>query len=93
MSLKRIALTITLLIAFAFVPALPIVHLGETSWSPVWTVYPYFIGYLSDAGFYHREAFFFLVVIAAHFGLSIGLAAALDIFCFRSKRSYDEDEA
>ncbi len=93
MRLKGIVLAIAFLIGFAFLPVLPIVYLGETSWSPVWTVYPYFVSYLRDAGIYHREIFFFLVVIAAHFGLSIGLAAVIDIVFLRSKRSYDEDEA
>ena len=66
-------------------PAIPLTHLGDTGWMPVWVVYPYFAYYLLNAADYLREVFLCVAVIVAHLGVSFGIAAAIDTLISRPK--------
>jgi len=97
MSTRRILLALPFFLVFALVP---VVHLGDKGWAPVWVAYPAFFGLLlewlsdllgdvptSSASQYKTFAFVGLsaVVIAAHLGLSLGLATLIDKRFFRTK--------
>ena len=90
-------LALPFFLVFALVP---VVHLGDKGWAPVWIAYPAFFGLLlewlsnllgdvptSSASQYKTFVFIGLsaVVIAAHLGLSLGLATLIDKRFFRTK--------
>jgi hypothetical protein len=83
---RVILLALPFFLVFALVP---VVHLGDKGWAPVWLAYPAFFGLLLDGSITHPKTLFFLglcvVVIAAHLSLSLGIATLIDRRFFRTK--------
>ena len=90
-------LALPFFLVFALVP---VVHLGDKGWAPVWLAYPAFFGFLlewfshlldgisaSSTSEYKTFAFIGIsaIVIAAHLSLSLGLATLIDRRFFRTK--------
>jgi len=87
MRLSIVLLSLLAFVALLFVPAVPLHHLGDTSWIPVWTVYLFLLGNLRDASSSLHEILFCLLAIIAHVGFSVGFGMAITSIFSKTRKS------
>ena len=85
MDARCLIIAVPLFVGIAFVPAFPVMWLGDTSWSPVWMVYPSVFAYLREASSYGRELLIYAGFIVVHLGLSLAGGVGIGMLLPRAR--------